>query len=104
MKDVTFILPVENESNKFVIGHDRDLDIVTWDGQSDAVSKIEKYVKLEPEEDVRMNDGKTSPSGVIVVGIHSIMCQSVRNGATLLIKRNTYTTEIRKKLLNRIGF
>ena len=68
-KDVTLILPVEGDQNRFIIGHDGDLAFITWDGRSsELITDIETYVECEPAPDVRLNDGKTSPSGVIIVG------------------------------------
>jgi len=61
-------LPVEGTKDKFVIGMGGDLAIITWDCKSPKVTEIEKYITLEPTPDVRINDGKTSPSGVIFAG------------------------------------
>lgn len=68
---VSLIVPVDGTSDQFLISIGRKLVIVTWDGDSTKVSKIEPLVEVDKEADVntnRFNDGKTDPSGRLWAG------------------------------------
>ncbi|KAK9869823.1 hypothetical protein WA026_003552 [Henosepilachna vigintioctopunctata] len=69
---VTFIIPVEGEKNKFVVGLGRDIVIVVWDGTSDKVEEIKKLAEVDndsPEtSENRLNDGKCDASGRLWAG------------------------------------
>lgn len=65
---VTLIVPIEGTSDKFIVGMNGDLAIITWDCKSTEVTDIKKYISLETDADVRINDGKTSPSGMLFAG------------------------------------
>lgn len=69
-KPVGFIIPIEDFENKFMIGYGSDLAAVTWDGQSDQVSKLVIVENVETMSDNRISDGKISPQGILFVGIN----------------------------------
>ncbi|XP_036331450.1 regucalcin-like [Rhagoletis pomonella] len=70
-KFASFIIPVEGESGKFVVGCDRRIAIVAWDGVS-AIAKVERVVnEVQPGKEFvlnRLNDGKADPRGRLVAG------------------------------------
>lgn len=71
LNQVSLIVPVRGEKNKYLISIGRELAVVTWDGESEKVAKIEKIVEIEndPETiDNRFNDGKCDPSGRLWAG------------------------------------
>lgn len=45
-----------------------DLTIVTWDGESENIDKIEKITKLNDNPVNSLNDGKVDPSGRLWIG------------------------------------
>jgi len=71
LNQVSFLIPVKGEKNKFLIGLGRQLAVVTWDGESENVSNIETLVEVENEsetKDNRFNDGKCDSSGRLWAG------------------------------------
>ncbi|CAG9859543.1 unnamed protein product [Phyllotreta striolata] len=68
---VSLIVPVKGEPNKFLVSIGRELAVVTWDGESEKASKIEKLCEVDndPEtKDNRFNDGKCDPAGTLWAG------------------------------------
>ncbi|KAG5883046.1 hypothetical protein JTB14_010435 [Gonioctena quinquepunctata] len=68
---VSLIVPVEGENDKFLISIGRDLAVVTWDGESEKVSNIDKIYEVDSTPEVssnRFNDGKCDPSGRLWAG------------------------------------
>lgn len=63
----SIIIPVKGKQNQFVVGSGNEIDIVTWDGVSEKVSKIEKIVEMK-QTDSRLNDGKIDPKGRLWIG------------------------------------
>lgn len=62
---------MDGKDNQYVIGLGREISIVTWDGVSDKVSKLEKLVEVENTPGVdgnRFNDGKADPCGRLWAG------------------------------------
>lgn len=79
---VSFILPVEGTSDKFLVSIGRKLAIVTWDGTSSKVSNVEIFAEIEKEDKVknnRFNDGKTDPAGRLWAGKHFIFTVKLLN-------------------------
>ncbi|XP_011200668.2 regucalcin isoform X1 [Bactrocera dorsalis] len=67
----SFIVPVEGQSDKFVVGAGRRVLVVTWDGVS-PTSKVDR-VLFEVQQDEqyivnRFNDGKADPRGRLFAG------------------------------------
>ncbi|CAH0557444.1 unnamed protein product [Brassicogethes aeneus] len=68
---VSLIVPVEGQKDKFLISIGRKLAVVTWDGESDKVSKTEEITEVDNKPDTldnRFNDGKCDPSGRLWAG------------------------------------
>lgn len=68
---VSLIIPVKGQKNKFLISIGREIAIVTWDGESERVSKIEKVYEVDDTPDTsdnRFNDGKCDSSGRLWAG------------------------------------
>lgn len=69
---VSIIIPVRGQKDKFLISIGRELAVVTWDGESDKVSKVEKLYEVDntPETlDNRINDGKCDSTGRLWAGM-----------------------------------
>lgn len=62
------IIPIENEPNKFLIILGCTVATVVWDGVSETVTNFQELHKLDEDADMRTNDGKVSPGGVLFVG------------------------------------
>lgn len=72
-KDVTFIIPIKNKINEFVIGFGGEVAKVTWNGIDSKVSSFETVVVLEEAYPrVRLHGAKASPDGVLFVGMTKI--------------------------------
>lgn len=67
-KQVSVIIPVKGNCQQFVIGLERELSLVTWDGISEKPSKIEKIADVDQGTQNRMNDGKCDANGRLWVG------------------------------------
>ncbi|RZC37252.1 SGL domain containing protein [Asbolus verrucosus] len=68
---VSFIIPVEGQKNKFLLGIGRDLAVVTWDGESEKVSNVEKIYEVDNTPETlnnRFNDAKCDASGRLWAG------------------------------------
>ncbi|KAL3282598.1 hypothetical protein HHI36_005773 [Cryptolaemus montrouzieri] len=65
----SFIIPVEGDEKKFVLGLGSKISVVTWDGLSDKVEKIEHLCEMGSiPSDYRLNDGKCDASGRLWTG------------------------------------
>ncbi|XP_054728968.1 regucalcin-like isoform X3 [Anastrepha obliqua] len=67
----SFIVPIEGQSGKFVVGSGRSVIVVSWDGVSET-SKVDRvlFSVLPGEKYVvyRFNDGKADPRGRLFAG------------------------------------
>ena len=67
------IVPVENETNKYIIAHERNLQVLEWDGQSSAPTSLKSIVEVEEDRPGnRFNDGKCDPKGRLWAGTQSV--------------------------------
>lgn len=65
----TFIVPVESKSNKYIIGLERSMFELEWDGLSADVFNLNEINTVEehyPKN--RFNDGKCDPQGRLWAG------------------------------------
>ncbi|XP_045470494.1 regucalcin-like [Harmonia axyridis] len=69
---VSFIIPVEGEKNKFVVGLGRHIVFVTWDGESETVEEMKMLSEVDhqsPESmENRLNDAKCDTTGRLWAG------------------------------------
>lgn len=60
---------MKGETNKFLISMNQTLAVITWNGQSENITSIQKIVKIENEpKENRFNDGKCDPLGRLWIG------------------------------------
>ncbi|KAJ8973400.1 hypothetical protein NQ317_006466 [Molorchus minor] len=64
-KSVSFVIPVENKENQFVIATENEVSLIQWDGKSEKVSILETLF-VDPNN--AFNDGKCDPSGRLWTG------------------------------------
>ncbi|XP_023312695.1 regucalcin-like, partial [Anoplophora glabripennis] len=62
---VSLIIPVEGRKNTFLISKERELLVVTWDGESDNITVVKK---INTDNNEKFNDGKCDPTGRLWVG------------------------------------
>lgn len=65
---VSVVIPVKNQPHKFLITSGLSVATVFWDGVSETVSDFKILETLNESSDMRINDGKVSPSGVLFAG------------------------------------
>jgi gluconolactonase len=70
----TFIVPIEGKKNQFIISLDDQLAIISWDGESDKVSVVEKLCVAScsnnKSSNGKFNDAKCDSSGRLWAGTH----------------------------------
>uniref|UniRef100_A0A0K8V6Z2 Regucalcin n=1 Tax=Bactrocera latifrons TaxID=174628 RepID=A0A0K8V6Z2_BACLA len=65
----SFIIPVEGESGKFVVGAGRRVVVVAWDGVAPKAKVVRVVREVQPDFAMnRLNDGKADPRGRLVAG------------------------------------
>lgn len=62
---VSLIIPIKDQKNTFLISKERDLVVVTWDGESDNISVVKKIATNNKE---KFNDGKCDSTGRLWAG------------------------------------
>ncbi|KAJ8967887.1 hypothetical protein NQ314_002592 [Rhamnusium bicolor] len=72
-KNVSFIIPVQGKNDQFVISTDREITLITWDGESEEVSNLQKLYEVDENIETAINDGKCDPSGRLWAGIEHIL-------------------------------
>ncbi|KAJ3654207.1 hypothetical protein Zmor_013411 [Zophobas morio] len=73
-KSPSFIIPIENKKNQFLVSLRNDLAVVSWDGESEDVKILENICGVETSEETPyvFNDAKCDSSGRLWVGAHSL--------------------------------
>lgn len=62
---MSLIIPVKNTKNKFLISKERELLVVSWDGETDEISVAKK---IYADDKMKFNDGKCDPTGRLWAG------------------------------------
>ncbi|CRK91220.1 CLUMA_CG004903, isoform A [Clunio marinus] len=66
---IGFFIPVEGTTDEFVIGANREVLLIKWDGKSSQASISKVLVEVDKAfSGNRCNDGKVDPSGVLFFG------------------------------------
>ena len=66
---IGFISPVEGTTDEFVIGANRRILLIKWDGKSNQATVLKVVVEVDQAiEGNRINDGKVDPRGVLFFG------------------------------------
>jgi gluconolactonase len=66
---IGFIIPIEGKEDEFIIGADRKLLKIRWDGKASMAENLEQLGEVDeccPGN--RINDGKCDPNGVLFFG------------------------------------
>lgn len=100
---IGFFIPVNGTTDEFVIGANRRLLLIKWDGKSGQASISKVLAEIDPDhEGNRCNDGKVDPSGVLFFG--SMGDQSkfdlakTRIGAFYRFSKDTGAVELKKDI------
>ncbi|XP_011177931.2 regucalcin [Zeugodacus cucurbitae] len=67
----SFIIPVEGENGKFVVGCGRRVVVIAWDGVSPKAQVVRVVREVQPGDEFalnRLNDGKADPRGRLFAG------------------------------------
>ncbi|KAF5277414.1 hypothetical protein FQA39_LY06227 [Lamprigera yunnana] len=67
----SFIIPVKDSADRFIVSLGRSVVIMTWDGVSSSPDNIEELATLDESSDkvnTRINDGKADPLGNLWAG------------------------------------
>ncbi|XP_018569343.1 regucalcin [Anoplophora glabripennis] len=62
---VSFIIPVKGQNNTFIISREREVRVITWDGETDNFSVVRKF---ETTANSSVNDGKCDSTGRLWTG------------------------------------
>jgi len=68
---VSLVVPIKGQPNKYIIGVERDLMIMEWDGMSSEPTSLVVHKSLNPSDEParsRFNDGKCDPMGRLLAG------------------------------------
>jgi len=66
---VTLVVPVESDPNKYIVGVERELKVLEWDGKSSKPTSLKKLYSVENEyPGNRFNDGKCDSHGRLWAG------------------------------------
>ncbi|RZC40812.1 regucalcin-like, partial [Asbolus verrucosus] len=102
-KQPTFIIPVEGKKDQFIISLDKELAIISWDGESDKFSIIEKLSVADdtPDKaDNKFNDGKCDSSGRLWTGT---LCINKENIEKTLPVGTLYSFDSKRQLKGHIS-
>ncbi|GBP54109.1 Regucalcin [Eumeta japonica] len=65
----TFIVPVEGHQDQFVIGLNRKVVLIQWDGRDDSAKVVKNIVEVDQDyPNNRFNDAKADPRGRLFAG------------------------------------
>lgn len=64
---VSLIIPIRGQKNKFLLGKEEELVIISWDGESDKISVV-KNIDIKSDPGTIFNDGKCDSTGRLWIG------------------------------------
>lgn len=98
---IGFFIPVNGTTDEFVVGANRRVLLIKWDGKSGQATVLKSLVEVDKNyTDNRCNDGKVDPAGVLFFG--SMGDQSkydlavTRHGAFYRFTKETGAVELKK--------
>lgn len=66
---VGFVVPVEDKPDHFVVGVNRKVLLVKWDGSDNGAVVVRTLAEVDAENPQnRLNDGKADPKGRLFAG------------------------------------
>jgi sugar lactone lactonase YvrE len=93
---ISFAIPLESESNKYVIGLERKIALLEWDGISSEYKSLEIISTVEEDTPKnRFNDGKCDPQGRLWAGT---MGHETTTGNVDPKKGNLYSLDLEGKV------
>jgi len=69
---VSFVIPLEGTTDKFVIAVERNIAILTWDGESSTPADVKYVSVVDNEKELqgnKLNDGKADSTGRLWTGM-----------------------------------
>ncbi|KAK9869824.1 hypothetical protein WA026_003553 [Henosepilachna vigintioctopunctata] len=96
--NVSFIIPVEGEKNKFIVGLEKSIAIIVWDGISDKVEEVKKLADVDGQSsdaESKLNDSKCDATGRLWAGTMGVE----KTGNMISNKGHLYSFE--KGVLNK---
>lgn len=68
-KSIGFVIPVEDKDDEFVVGVEREIMIIRWDGKSREASVVQVLAEVDQGKPKnRINDGKCDLNGELFFG------------------------------------
>lgn len=67
-KQSSFIIPVKNSLNQFVITQDNEISILTWEGDFSKIDKLVDVIEEDGRTKNNLNDGKCDSNGRLWTG------------------------------------
>lgn len=98
--NVSFIIPVEGQTDQFVISRGREITLISWDGESESISVIKTLYEVDDQYPGNVfNDGKCDPSGRLwagTIGAPPVDLDEIENGRGTLysFENNTATAHV----------
>ena len=69
---ISFVIPLEGTTDKFVIAVGRNVAILTWDGESSSPTDVKYVSVVDNEKELqgnKLNDGKADSTGRLWAGM-----------------------------------
>jgi len=100
---IGFFIPVEGRSDEFVIGADRRVLLIKWDGKSGQATVLKVLVEIDKDhKGNRCNDGKVDPNGVLFFGSMGDESKydlaAIRHGRFYRFSNETGAIELKKDI------
>nr|CAD7399575.1 unnamed protein product [Timema poppensis] len=100
-RQVTFVLPIKGQRNKFLISIGLTLYILTWDGKCSTPSSLEEITSVEKDKKKnRFNDAKADPSGRLWAGT---MGYEIRKGVFKGKQGSLYSMDKSRNIIKHVS-